>query len=366
MPRKIAVSVLPVLLGLGALLFLGYRQLHRGGDAAPPGFVPPPATVSASVVEELVWDQQLHAVGRLRAARGVNVSAEVGGIVRSIAFAPGAEVAAGAVMVELEASVEQANLQSELAQLRLAKINFDRDERLSGTDSISQTQLDKSRAEYDDAAARVERTRALIRQKSVRAPFSGQVGISEINIGEYIDAGEPIVSLQDLDTLFIDFSIPERFLPMVAEGQSLGCRVGAYPGEVLRGVVSAIDVESDIETHSVRVRATLDNRDGRLIPGMFAEVELVAGEPQRVLAVPRSAVSFSLYGDSVFVIQPAQEQPGQLVAVRRGVVPGALEREELVSISEGLQKGEQVVTAGQLKLRSGAPVAVSNSIADRE
>jgi membrane fusion protein (multidrug efflux system) len=367
----ILVAVLTVIFGgvFGAIAFKNV-MIAKFMSA----YVPPPVSVQVSLVTQEDWEQSLHAVGTLNAVNGVDVSAEVGGIVQTILFTAGQDVEQGQALLQLEDSVEQATLRSLEAQLRLSEINLERDKKLLRSKSISLTDFDKNEAQHDDVFAQVERTRAIIRQKLIRAPFKGRLGIQDINLGQYISQGEMLVTLQSLDTLYVDFTVPERHLPKLAPGQLVRCTVDAYPATVFDGEISAVNVKVDNNTHSVRLRAVLANQAAQLLPGMFVGVSVVVGQPLELTTVPLTAITYSLYGDSVYVVKAqtageakltgeplGQNDQQEQLQVERQYVKTGLERDNEVAIIEGLEVGSRVVTAGQLKLRNGATIVIDKS-----
>lgn len=317
---------------------------------------PPAVTVSATQVEEQRWQAKVAAVGTLRANQGVDVSAEVAGRVAGISFESGHRVALGDLLVQLDASAEQADLRSLEAQLDLARLDNER-ARLQTT-AVSQAQLDRAKSVMDSLAAQADAQRATIDKKAIRAPFPGELGIRLVDLGQYLSPGTAIVTLQSLDPIFVDFSLPERHLQALAIGQIVEVEAAAYPGETFTGLISAISPKVEAQTRNVPLRASFDNADRRLRPGMFARVAVLIGGMDRVLTLPRTAISFYPYGDSVFVIQGNGED---LVVERRQVTTGRT-RAGRVEIVTGLSAGDRVVSAGQLKLRSGQQVRIDNSV----
>jgi membrane fusion protein (multidrug efflux system) len=336
----------------------------------------PPVTVSAAEAQSEAWVPVLPAIGTLVAVQGIDVAPQLGGVIRALHFDSGETVAAGTLLVELDDEVEQADLKSGLALLQEANLSLGRQQELFEKGNTSAANLDASIASRDTAAATVERTRALIDQKAIEAPFSGLLGIRQVDVGEYVSPGQPLVSLQQLTPIYADFPIPEQSLARIAVGQTVEVRVDAFPGEVFTGRIQSIDARIDQETRDVLVRALLSNADHRLLPGMFANVSVLAGEAQPVVTVPRTAVSYSLYGDSIYVVVPAAAdaaasdaaadagaeaaQPSLMVE-RRFVQVGET-RDGTISIVAGIEPGETVVTSGQIKLFPGAPVVIDNSV----
>jgi membrane fusion protein (multidrug efflux system) len=351
----IVVLALGILFGgiFGWKAFVGYQMRKAIASAKPPAVV-----VSSARVEEARWQASVTSVGSLRANQGVEVSAEVAGTVAAIAFESGGRIAAGELLVQLDASKEEADLRSLEAQLELARLDYERARSLLRNTAVSQSQLDRAKSVLDSLAAQVDAQRATIAKKAIRAPFQGELGIRQIDLGQYLSAGSEIVTLQSLDPILVDFTVPERHLPALAVGQQVQIEVAAFPGKPFVGAVTAISPKVDEETRNVPLRATFANADGRLRPGMFARVAVLTGGLDRVLTLPRSAISFFPYGDSVFVIQGEGED---LVVERRQVTTGRI-REGRVEIVEGLSAGDHVVSAGQLKLRSGQQIRIDNSV----
>jgi membrane fusion protein (multidrug efflux system) len=292
------------------------------------------------------------------ATQGIFVTTEVAGKVDDILASSGDTVEAGDLLLRLDDSVDQADLQGLIAQRKLAQLQFERNRKLLADRSVSRSDYDQSRASLDSAEAAVAAKRALIRKKAISAPFGGQLGIIDINLGQYLSPGDAIVSLQSLDPIYADYTLPERHLPDVQVGQQVEVQVQAWPGRRFGGVISAIDPGIDRGTRSLRLRATLDNPDRLLRPGMFAEVNTVLPVRDAILTLPRTAVIYNPYGEAVFVIQ---ETDSGLVVKNRPVQTGAV-RDGRVEITQGLDAGEQVVAAGQNKLRNGQAVKIDNSV----
>lgn len=324
-------------------------------------YEPPPLRVEVQPVRAEQWHSTLNTVGSLNAVNGVDITTEVSGLIQEIYFASGQEVDEEQVLVQLEDGVEQATLKSFLAQLKLARINYERDRRLIESKAISKTDFDTSEAKLRDIEAQVERTRALIEQKRIRAPFSGRLGIRLINVGEFIDGGHKLVTLQSLDYLNVDFRIPERYFPRLYFGQEVLFRVKAYGTRQFRARVSAINAKVDTDTRNILVRASFANDDKSLVPGMFADLQVILAAERPVLTVPQTAISYSLYGDSVYVLRARDdESESGLVAQRRYVEVGARQGGR-VAISKGVEEGERVVVSGQLKLSDGTRVKIGEA-----
>ena len=332
---------------------------------------PPPATITAEAARTEDWIDKLPAIGTLIASQGVEVAPQVPGIVTSIDFESGQDVPKGRLLVQIDIAVELADLASARATLLEADLAYKRQTDLLRKSVASEANVDTARAKRDTAEAAVNRIQALIDQKSIRAPFAGRLGIRKVENGQYVSPGLNLVTLQRLDPIWVDFPMPEQNVGKLKTGQTVELSVDAFPGEVFKGKVTSLDARVSQETRTLLVRGTIPNRDRKLLPGMFADVSVLAGNPQTVITVPRTAVTYSLYGDAVYVVKPketssegdggaqASEEPA-LVVERRFVRPGQV-RGDRVAITEGLKEGEQVVTTGQIKLSNGAAVRVDNS-----
>ncbi|ADE13311.1 efflux transporter, RND family, MFP subunit [Nitrosococcus halophilus Nc 4] len=347
-----------VLLTLG--LFFGgifgwkyYQQQQQAAQAAMP---PPPATVAAAEVHPETWQSSLQAVGSLVATQGIYVTNEVAGLIEAINFESGQQVEKGKLLLQLEDSVDQADLKGLLAEQKLGELQFQRAARLVKEKSISRSTYDESEAQLENAQAKVAAKRALIRKKQIRAPFSGLLGIRQVNLGEYLAPGSRIVLLQALDPIYVDYSLPERYFSSLSQGQAVFITVQAYPAQIFEGRIIAINPGIDPASRNVRVRAIFPNPNLRLRPGMFAEVKTLLPEQKQVLTVPQTAITYNPYGNMVFVIQ---EKNGGLVVQQQLVQTGKV-REGQVEIVKGLQVGERVVSAGQMKLHNGQQVQISD------
>jgi membrane fusion protein, multidrug efflux system len=317
---------------------------------------PPAVTVSSARVEAARWQRKVSSVGTLRANQGVDVSAEVPGIVARIRFESGQRVEPDDPLVELDASGEQAELRSLEAQFELARLDYER--ALAQRGVVSQSQLDRAKSVMDSLAAQADARRATLAKKTIRAPFAGELGIRQVDLGQYLSPGHQIVTLQSLDPVFVDFTLAERFLQALAVGQTVELEVAAFPGETFGGRLAAISPKVEARTRNVPLRAELANPGGRLRPGMFARVAVLTGGLEPVMTLPRTAVTFYPYGDSVFVISGEGDER---VVERRQVTTGRV-LDGRVEIIDGLSVGDEVVSAGQLKLRSGQRVRIDNSV----
>lgn len=360
----IAIAVLTVVFG-GIFAYKAVGNYFMGQYFAT--FEPPPATVSTAPAERQSWQPRIGAVGQLSAVRGVDVSNEVAGTVSEIAFSSGDVVQKGDVLVQLDDSIEQAELPGLVAQMELAQLNVERTRELIGRDLTSEEDLDRARSELQQMQSAVAALEATIAKKRIRAPFSGTLGIRQVNLGEYLPSGTPIVTLQSLDQLHVDFSLPEEFVDDVAAGQTIDVRVSTYPGQAFTGELRAVSVKIDPTSHNFAVQAVVDNPDHKLRPGMFADVSVLSGTEQAVVAVPKTAISYSLHGDAVFVVEKAEaagEGEGEpaLVARQKFVRVGN-SKGEMVAVLSGVEPGDEIVTAGTQKLRDGMAVNINNEVA---
>ncbi|MHA6492673.1 efflux RND transporter periplasmic adaptor subunit [Pseudomonas borbori] len=364
-----------IMLGVVALVVLAlaaykgfsiYQQVQKFS-------VPPPAiSVDAERAVEQPWQSRLPAIGSLKAFQGVDLTVEVGGTVRDVLFRSGEQVTQNQPLIQMDNDVERANLATAEAALGLARVEFERGRSLVNRQSISKSEFDRLSAELQQANASVAQLNALLAKKRILAPFAGTIGIRQVDVGDYLSSGTIIATLQDVSKLYVDFFLPEQAVPKLAVDERIRLSVAAYPGEQFEGAIVAINPKVEDATRNVQVRAILENQDARLLPGMFANLEvLLPGETQHVV-VPETAITYTLYGNSVYVIeekqgedqQPIKDDKGQpqLVVERRFVETGE-RRDGLVVVLKGLKAGEQVVTAGQLKLDNGAHVAIAEDSA---
>ena len=325
-------------------------------NAISAAFAPKPTAVAVEQAKVEQWPPQLAAIGTLRAFQGIVVAPQVAGVVSAIHFQSGDDVAAGAPLVDLDTSVEEADLANGQAQLKNANVSLERAQRLIATGNTPQSTVDSALAARDSAAASVEHTQAVIAQKTIKAPFAGRLGLRNVDLGQYVAAGVSLTTLQQLDPIYVDFSAPEGALATLAVGQETTLSVDAQPGRVFTGKVTAIDARVSADSRNVTVRAQFDNADHKLLPGMFADVTVTTGAPAYVLTVPRTAIVYSLYGDNAFVVVPAKSGDGLMVE-RRFVRLGAT-RGERIAIADGVKVGDKVVIAGQIKLQQNSPVTI--------
>jgi membrane fusion protein (multidrug efflux system) len=332
----------------------------RAGES----FVPPPQAVSSARVEATQWESTRAAIGSLVAARGVTLGAELPGTVREIAFESGTFVKRGALLVKLDTSAEEAQLTAAVAEASFAHVSLERARRLREGQVNAQADLDAAETRAAQADGTVANLRAIIAKKTIRAPFDGRIAIRQVELGQVVSPGTPIASLQSVTPIHADFWLPQQALAELRRGQRTRLRTDAFPDAAWDGEITTVNPEVDPATRNVRVRATFPNADGRLRPGMFANVEVLSSERRPVLILPATAVIFAPYGDSVFAIEEKTDQGGRTTTVaRQKFVRTGERRGDLVAVLSGLQAGETVVSSGAFKLRNGASVAVNNALA---
>ncbi|WP_421717586.1 efflux RND transporter periplasmic adaptor subunit [Algiphilus sp.] len=365
-----------IMLVLVGLVFGGVFGMKEFGRRAMVSFLEqmptPPATVAASEVGTMRWNSRLRSVGSLVAENGTNVTNEAPGIVTTLHFQSGDTVEEGDLLLELDSDTEAAQLARLEAESELAELTRKRRERLFELNSLSKADLDEAVSQANVARAAVKAQRALLEQKRIRAPFSGKLGIRRVSIGQFVDAGTPMVALESVDPMEVDFSLPEGELPKVSPGQGVKVRVDGFPEEVFEGEILALESRVDSNTRNFDVRARLPNADGRLRPGQFARVEIDLPGQREVIVVPRTAVKYNSYGSSVFIVQedpdkgPPPENPNpnmpphtDLMVKQRFVELGEA-RGDFVEVVKGLEGGEKIATTGLLKLRNEMPVIINN------
>lgn len=350
----VALLLLLIFGGISGYLYQKYSML-AGMD-----FTPPPVTVAAAKTRTERWGASLDAVGTIRATRGVQLSTEEPGEVIDIAVSSGNQVQAGDLLLTLNDKVEQASRERQVANLELARLLFKRDQQLVKQKSIPQTQYDRSKADLDSAIAQLAETEARLENKRIHAPFGGTVGIIRVKVGDYVEPGTAITTLQDLSELEVDFTVPARHFPRLHQGQEIAVRVAAFPDHTFQATLEAVDAEVDSNTRNLLLRARLNQAKG-LLPGMFASLTIALGEPGEVVTVPETAVNYSMHGNTVYLI----EQEGDTLQARPQIVKTGDSRDGRIAIVEGLTGNEQIVTAGQNKLFRGATVVVDESVVFR-
>ena len=353
MNKKIVVPVLIAVAIFGGLF--GYKfYVMRLGAIAQAQMKPPPATVAVAAPRSETWHRELTAVATLETRQGIVVKTELEGLVTRVAFESGAAVKQGDLLVDLDTSREEAELKGLVAAARLAELSLNRAKELRNNGSNSAADLDAAEATYTQTLAAAEQVRVTISKKHIAAPFSGRLGITQVSPGQYLRAGDPLVQLEALDPICADFGLPQQDLPLVRPGLAVTLTIDAFPGRIFTGTIEALNPRISDTTRNVRIRAALPNSDEALRPGMFGRVQLTLAEAQSVLVLPSAAIVYSPYGNSVFVVEDG-------VAKQKFVQTGT-QRGDVVVIVSGLSGNEQVVVAGHLKLRNGAPARIDNSV----
>jgi membrane fusion protein (multidrug efflux system) len=347
---------------IGALGFVKFRQIQTA-IAQGAAFQPPPEAVTTIVAEQEEWPTTLSAIGTMVAVQGVTVSADLPGIVDRIAFDSGRTVQEGDVLVRLDTRQEQAQLAAAEAQRDLAGQNFERMRSLVEERAVTRADYDRAEAEQKQAAARIGEIRATIERKTIRAPFSGILGLRQVNLGQYLTGGDPIVPLQSLSPIYVNFGVPQQEAAQIQVGRKLRITTDTVAGVEFAGRITALDSIVDQTTRNVQVQATLANPQGKLRPGMFVQTEVVLGANRSVIALPASAISYAPYGDSVFVVSDIDGSNGQKYrGVRQQFVKLGGARGDQIAVVSGVKPGEEVVTSGVFKLRNGAAVQINNKV----
>jgi membrane fusion protein (multidrug efflux system) len=363
MMLRISIAVCGLIIVLGGLGTIKGLQIGRM-VAQSESYNVPLQTVAAATVGSANWEDTLTAVGTLEAVQGVMVTAEVSGKVSRIAFSPGARVQSGQLLVQQDISEEQARLRAADSRLRLATKNLERARLLNKEQVITDSILDENLAAFEQAKAEYETIQAVISKKTITAPFAGRLGIRRVDLGEVLESGQEIVSLQSMDPVFVNFYLPQQQLIQIETGLRVRAQATVDGKETFYGRITTINPDVNPDTRNVQIQATLENDGERLRPGMFARVQVLLPERQPVLTVPATAVLYAPYGDSVFVVEPVSGESGQSgqVLQQRFVQLGE-KRGDFVSVVNGLEAGQMVVSTGVFKLRNGMPVVVDNSLA---
>lgn len=367
--KKRLYWVVGAFIAVFVLTFIFYAVKMRMLREYMASFKPPPVYVSTEKVKEASWRTELSAVGNLVARNGVSVNSDVGGQVLSINFHSGDFVKKGDLLVQLDDAVDEQNLVRDLAKLRLDKLDYERKQKLVKQSAISRSALDAARAAYFQTMAAVAADKVMLSKKKIRAPFSGKLGIRQVNVGEYLSAGKGVVSLQALQPLFVDFSLPEQNLALLKKGQNIEVKVDAYPKSTFNGKIIALNSKATIDTRSIDVRGEIPNKDNLLYPGLFANVTVILPEKKRQVVIPQVAITYSLYGDSVYVVkkdplksEKKQHKKSTRLIVEQRFIKLGQRRGTIASVKSGLKPGEVVVTAGQVKLHNKAVVLINNKV----
>jgi len=353
------VIMIAIIAGLGFVKFKQFQAMAEQFAAMQP----PPDAVTTIVAAQETWPNTLNAIGTVAAVQGVTVSADLPGVVDKIAFESGKAVAKGDVLVQLDTRQEQAQLAGAESQLELARLTNERMKGLVEQDAVSRAEFDAATASLKQSDAKLNEIRATIERKTIRAPFSGVLGIRQVNLGQYLTGGAPVVPLQSLDPIYVNFAVPQQDAAQMRPGRSVHVTLTDAGGGEFNGRISAIDSVVDQTTRNVQVQATLPNPGARLRPGMFVQSHVMLGAEQRVIALPASAINYAPYGDSVFIVGDMKNEQGQPYrGVRQQVVKLGPARGDQVAVLSGITPGEEIVTSGVFKLRNGAPIQVNNSV----
>jgi membrane fusion protein (multidrug efflux system) len=362
MAKRMILMLGVVVVLLGALGFVKFKQIQSAVQASS-SFQPPPEAVTSIVARQDNWPAAMNVIGTLEAVHGVTVSADLPGTVARINFESGQAVHEGDILVELDTRQEHAQLAALEAQRDLAKVNFARNQQLAAQGVISKMDYDRSAAEQKQTEAQVGEVKATIERKTIRAPFSGILGIRKVNLGQYLAAGNAVVSLQSLNPIYVDFGVPQQSGGQVRVGGTLHVTAENLAGQTFTGRVTALDSVVDEATRNLQVQATLSNPEGKLKPGMFVQVEVGMGASRPVITLPASAINYAPYGDSIFIITDLKDPKGQIYkGVRQQFVKVEGSRGDQVAVISGVKPGEEVVTSGVFKLRNGAAVRVNNKV----
>jgi membrane fusion protein (multidrug efflux system) len=353
------VVALAIYAGLGYFKFtqiMGFVQMAKSG-----AFAPPPTAVTTKVAEKSQWQPALETIGTVVAINGVTISTDLAGMVSKIAFGSGTEVKEGDLLVQLNTDQEQAQLAQAEAQRDWTHITLTRNQDLLTKRTVSQSDYDSASAQFRQAEATVDQYKAIIARKTLRAPFAGVVGIRQINLGQYLNTGDAVVTLQSFDPIYINFSLPQQNLSQISVGQSVEVMMDAYGDKVFTGKITAINSLVDQNSRNVQIQATLPNSDTQLRPGMYARVKVVLPEAQEVIAIPSSSIHYAPYGDSVFIVSDLKSEDGKTYkGVKEQFVKLGQSKGDLTAIVSGVKPGDEVVTSGVFRLRSGGAVIVNN------
>jgi membrane fusion protein, multidrug efflux system len=362
MAKRMILMLVLMTVFIAGLGFLKMRQFQAMAEQFA-AMQPPPEAVTTIVAQQDAWPAALSVIGTVAAVQGVTVSADLPGVVDSITFDSGKTVREGEVLVQLDTRQEQAQLAAAEAQLELAALNFKRMDGLVQQDAVSRAEYDQSAAAHKQAEARVREIRATIARKTIRAPFTGVLGIRQVNLGQYLTGGDPVVPLQSLNPIYVNFGVPQQNAAQMRPGRTVRITADDLGKTEFTGRVTAVDSVVDQTTRNVQVQATLANPGGRLRPGMFVQSQVTLGAPQSMVTLPASAINYAPYGDSVFIVTDMKSPQGQTYrGVRQQVVKLGGSRGDQVAVVSGVKPGEEVVTSGVFKLRNGAAVQVNNKV----
>jgi membrane fusion protein (multidrug efflux system) len=362
MAKRMILMLTVTVAVIATLGFVKFQQIQTA-IAEGAAFQPPPEAVTTIVAQQEEWPATLSAIGTVAAVRGVTVAADLPGTVDNISFESGRSVREGDVLVQLDTRQERAQLAAIEAQRDLARLNLNRMNDLLGQRVISQAEYDRAMAEHKETDARVGEITAAIQRKTIRAPFSGTLGIRQVNLGQYLGAGDAVVALQSLNPIYVNFGVPQQETLQARTGREVRVTAADLGEAAFSGRITAIDAVVDSATRNVQVQATIPNPDGRLRPGMFVQTEVILGTSRAVVTLPAPAISYAPYGDSVFVVTDLKGENGETYrGVRQQVVKLGGSRGDQVAIVSGIKAGDEVVTSGVFKLRNGAAVVVNNKV----
>ncbi len=362
MLKRMLIMLAVVIALIAGLGFVKYKQISAA-IAQGANYAPPPDAVTTIVAKRENWPSTLDVIGTAQAIQGVTVSADLPGTVTKINFESGQAVHVGDVLVELDTRQERAQLAAAEAQRDLARINFDRSKELVKQGVLAQTEYDNTFQAQKSAEAQVGEIQATIERKTICAPFTGVLGLRQVNLGQYLAAGQAIVPLQSLNPIYVNFGVPQQIAPQVRSGRVLKVTSDDLPGAAFTGRVTAVDSVISEATRNIQVQSTLPNPSGKLRPGMFVQVQVVLGASRNVITLPASAINYAPYGDSVFVVTDLTDPKGKMYrGVRQQFVKVEGSRGDQVAVVSGVDPGQEVVTSGVFKLRNGAAVTINNSV----
>jgi membrane fusion protein (multidrug efflux system) len=362
MAKRMILMLVVLAALLGGLGFAKFRQVETA-IAQGASYQPPPTAVTTVVAQKETWPSTLSVIGTAAAVEGVTLSADLPGTIDKIHFESGQWVHEGDILIELDTRQERAQLASLEAQRDLARINYGRANELAKAGVISRSEFDNATSQQKSTEAQVGDIRAAIARKTIHAPFSGMLGIRQVSLGQYLAAGQAIVSLQSLSPIYVNFGVPQQDTPKVIPGHVLRVTNSDLPGMGFTGRITALDSVISEQTRNIQVQATVTNKENKLRPGMFVQVELPMGQPRQVVPLPASAINYAPYGDSVFVVSEMKDPKGNTYrGVRQQVVKIEGSRGDQVAIISGINPGDEVVSSGVFRLRNGAPVQVNNIV----
>lgn len=363
MAKRMIIMLVAIGALAGAFVWFHYFKARMIGQVMT-AIASAPMTVSTTTAADQDWQQALDAVGTLRAVNGADLSLEVSGVVDAIQFKSGDDVEAGALLLRLRSGDDVAKLRALEASADLAQVNYDRDQKQLRVQAVSQATVDTDAANLKNARAQVAEQQAVLDKKTLRAPFAGHLGLRQVDLGQYLTAGAAVVTLQALDPIYLDFYLPQQALDQLKVGQPLTAKIDTYAGQTFEGAISALNPKVDPNTRNVQVRGTFKNADRKLLPGMYATVSITVGAPQRYVTLPQTAITFSSYGDTVYLVDNKGQGPnGQpQYAVRQTFVTTGARRGDQVAILSGVKAGDVIVSAGQVKLRNGVSVVINNTV----